>query len=86
MENAMKCFLTNALVIGIVFAGMAGALPIRPVAAADSKDDPSVLQADHALVAALGKADKAAAEKFLDAGFHVDKLGWGNLEQGESPG
>ena len=65
----MRRFITNALVTGIVCAGMAaswqfGRLPL-PIA----KDDPSVLQADHALVAALGKADKAAAEKFLDADF-----------------
>jgi len=65
----MSRLLTKTLVIGIVCAGMAGALQVRPAAAADSKDDPSVLQADHALVAALGKADKAAAEKFLDADF-----------------
>jgi hypothetical protein len=69
MEITLRRFITNAFVIGIVCAVMAGALQIRPVAAADSKDDPSVLQADHALVAALGKADKAAAEKFLDAEF-----------------
>lgn len=65
----MRRFLANALVIGIVFAGMAGALLVRPAAAADSKDDPSVLQADHALVAALGKPDKAAADNLLDADF-----------------
>ena len=65
----MRRFLRKVLVIGIAYAGMAGALQIRPIAAADSKDDPSVLQADHALVAALGKADKAAAEKLLDADF-----------------
>jgi len=65
----MKPILRNVLVIGIVYAGMAGGLQIRPIAAADSKDDPSVLQADHALATALGKADKAAAEKLFDADF-----------------
>ncbi len=69
MESAMRRFITNALVTGIVCAGMAASMGVRPIAAADSKDDPSVLQADHALVAALGKADKSAAEKFLDADF-----------------
>src|ERR1700693_3482433 len=69
MESAMRRFLTNALVTGLLFAGIAASLTVRPTAAADTKDDPSVLQADHALVAALGKADKAAADKFLDADF-----------------
>lgn len=69
MENAMRRFLKNALVIGVVYAGLAVALLPRPAAAADTKDDPNVLQADHSLAAALGKADKAAAEKFLDADF-----------------
>ncbi len=69
MECAMRRFLTNALVTGIVCAGMAFSMAVQPVAAADTKDDPNVLQADHALVAALGKADKAAADKFLDADF-----------------
>jgi len=65
----MKRFITNAFGRGLVCICMAAALQIRPMAAADSKDDPSVLQADHALVGALGKADKAAAEKLLDADF-----------------
>ena len=69
MESATRRFITNALVTGIVCAGIAGILAVRPIAAADTKDDPSVLQADHAFVAALGKADKAAADKFLDADF-----------------
>jgi hypothetical protein len=69
MESAMRRFITNAFVMGIVCAVMASSPVVRPVAAADSKDDPSVLQADHALVAALGKADKAAADKLLDADF-----------------
>lgn len=64
----MRRFLRNALVMLFVCAGMAASLTVRAVAA-DVKDDPSVLQADHTLVAALGKADKAAAEKFLDADF-----------------
>jgi hypothetical protein len=69
MESAMRRCFANALVTGIVFAGMAASLTVRPIAAADTKDDPSVLQVDHALVAALGKADKTAADKFLDADF-----------------
>ena len=69
MESAMRRFIKNALVTGIVCAGMAATLAVRPIAAADTKDDSSVLQADHALVAAIGKADKAATDKFLDADF-----------------
>ncbi len=65
----MRRLITSALAVGIVCAGMAAILTIRPIAAADSKDDPNVLQADRALVGALGKADKAAAEKLLDADF-----------------
>jgi hypothetical protein len=41
------------------------ALTSKPAAAADD----AVVQADHALVQALEKGDKAAAEKFLDADF-----------------
>lgn len=65
----MKRFITNAFVMGILCAGIAVSLHIRRVAAADSKDDQSVLNADHALVGALGKADRAAAEKLLDVDF-----------------
>jgi len=64
MESVMRRFILNALVMGLVWIGMAASLLIQPLAAADIKDDPGVLQADHALVGALGKTDKAAAEKF----------------------
>jgi len=65
----MRFLFRNALVMAFVCAGMAVSLTVRPVSASDAKDDPNVLQADHALAAALGKADKATAEKFLDADF-----------------
>lgn len=63
----MKRFLTHALVIGIVCGGTVAALTSRPVAAAD--DDQAVLQADHALLQAIGKADKTAVSRLLDADF-----------------
>jgi hypothetical protein len=69
MESVMKRFILNALVMGLVWIGMPASLLIQPLAATDIKDDPGVLQADHALVGALGKTDKAAAEKFLDVDF-----------------
>jgi hypothetical protein len=69
MENFMRCLFRQALVTAFVCVCIASSLTVRPVTAADVKDDPSVLQADHALVAALGKADKATAEKFFDADF-----------------
>ena len=65
----MRHFITSALIMGFVSTGMAASLTIRPISAADIKDDPKVLQADHALVGALGKADKAAADKLLDVDF-----------------
>ena len=74
MESTMRRFITNAFVTGIVCAGMAVSLGVRPIAAADGKDDPSVLQADHALVAALGKAD-SSSRKISRRGFHVDEFG-----------
>lgn len=65
----MNRFSTNALTVGILLAGMV-ALASQPSAhAADAKDDPSVLQADHTLVEALEKADKAAASKLFDTDF-----------------
>jgi hypothetical protein len=46
MESAMRRFIKNALFTGNVRAGMAASLAVRPIAAADTKDDQSVLQAD----------------------------------------
>jgi hypothetical protein len=63
----MKRFVANALVIGVLCAAAMAALTSRPVAAAD--DDEAVVQSDHAFVAAVGKADKAAIGKLLDANF-----------------
>jgi hypothetical protein len=63
----MKRFITNSLVLGILCAGTIAALASRPVAAAD--DEKAVLQADHALAEALGKADKTAVGALLDENF-----------------
>ncbi len=57
----------HALAIGVLIGGLSAALTSRPVSAAD--DEQAVLQADHALVQAIGKADKAAVGKLLDANF-----------------
>jgi hypothetical protein len=62
----MKTFLSSALVIGIASGAAALALfTPKPLAAAN---DP-VIQADRAVVQALEKGDRAAAEKLLDADF-----------------
>jgi hypothetical protein len=67
----MKLSITRALVIGILCAGTMAALASGPVAAADVKkyDEKAVIQADHSLAEALGKADKAAVGALLDEKF-----------------
>ena len=61
----MRRFATHALVIAIVCGGILAALTSRLVTAAD--DEQTVLQADHALLQAIGKADKTGMGKLLDA-------------------
>src|SRR6202163_4454425 len=61
----MKRFLAGVLVVLVVSVGIIAVLSTKRAAAAD---DP-VVQADHAIVAALEKGDKAAANKLLDADF-----------------
>ncbi len=63
----MKGWVTHALVTSIVCSGLVAALASRPVTAAD--DDQAVLQADLALLQALGKTDKTALDRLLDAEF-----------------
>lgn len=63
----MRRFATRALAVGVAFGGMLVALASKTVPAAE--DDQAVLQADHALVQALGKADKTAVGELLDANF-----------------
>ena len=63
----MRRFVTPALAFAVMMAGLLAPLTSKSLAAAD--DDQPVLQADHALVKAFGKADKAALGKLLDAEF-----------------
>jgi len=64
-EGVMKQFVTSALMIGALCVGMAAALTSRSAAAAD--DEQAVLRADHALLQAIGKADKSGIGRLLDA-------------------
>jgi hypothetical protein len=67
----MKRCISNSLFAGLVFIGAALA-PAGPALAADD----AVVQADRALVAALQKGDRAAAEKLLDKDFSwIDSKG-----------
>lgn len=58
---------------GMVFAAAAACPSFSGTALAAPADDAAVKQADHALVAALAKGDKAAAEKMFDT-----QLTWTN--------
>ena len=62
----MKGFVTPALAAAVA-CGCMMAAPTKPVAA--SGEDQAVLQADKALVQAIGKADRKAVGKLLDADF-----------------
>jgi hypothetical protein len=62
----LKGFLTPALAAAVACGCMLAALT-KPVAA--SGEDQAVLQADKALVQAIGKADRKAVGKLLDADF-----------------
>jgi len=55
--------------LGIAFIGIGLTLPARYMAAVDPDNNSAVMQADHALVAALAKSDKAATSKFLYGDF-----------------
>ncbi|MBZ5526905.1 MAG: nuclear transport factor 2 family protein [Acidobacteriia bacterium] len=63
----MKRFGAIYLVMGILAAGAIAVMTGQPVAAAE--EEQAVLQVDHALVEALGKADSAAAGALLDDNF-----------------
>jgi hypothetical protein len=75
----MKCLITGMLFIGMVcaattipasFAPIVLAAPLSAGSPADAPDNnQAVLAADHALVAALAKGDKATAGKMFDADF-----------------
>ncbi len=61
----MKRVLSGVVVFVVVSAGILAVLSTKR---ADAADD-AIVQADHAVVAALEKGDKAAANKLLDADF-----------------
>jgi Domain of unknown function (DUF4440) len=62
----MKRFVANALFVTLVCcSAIVGVLSAKP---ADAPDD-AVVQADRAVVQALDKGDRAAAEKLLDVDF-----------------
>jgi hypothetical protein len=78
----MKRFIGGMFIAGMIYTALviSGGLaptigfPVpKPASAASPFDapdnNPAILAADHALVAALGKSDKAAAEKMFDAEF-----------------
>lgn len=64
----MKRFLILGLIVGVLCGGALASGPVGRVDAADEGEQ-AVLQADKSLLSALGKADKAAASKLLDADF-----------------
>lgn len=63
----MNRFIRNAVVIGAMCFGIATAVELRPVAAADETQ--AVLAADAAFLQAIAKGDKAAVGKLLEADF-----------------
>jgi hypothetical protein len=64
----MKCFLFRVLIGGVVCGGMLATAPMGRIAAGADAGQ-GALQADRALLSALGKADKTATRELLDAGF-----------------
>src|SRR3984893_19421570 len=61
----MKSVIAGVLVFVAVSVGLMAVLSTKRAVAADD----AIVQADHAIVAALKKGDKAAANKLLDADF-----------------
>ena len=64
----MKLLMARALIAGLVFGGTFGAPRIGRAAGTDDAGQAAV-HADQSLLEALGKSDKAAAGKLLDANF-----------------
>jgi hypothetical protein len=64
----MKCLLIRALIVGVVCGGILASGPMGRVAAGDDADQTALL-ADRSLLTALGKADKTATGKLLEADF-----------------
>jgi hypothetical protein len=69
----MKRFITSLLATGFVFGAGWAAQEGRAVPTTD--EEQAILEADHALAEALGKADKTAAAALLDESFE-----WTNRE------
>jgi ketosteroid isomerase-like protein len=63
----MKFFARYALIAVVVCAAIVTALETKPALAGEGKEQ--VLQADHTLVEAIGKGDRATAGMLLDAEF-----------------
>ncbi len=61
----MRHSVAKVFAIGVLCAGMCAAFAVKAARAAT--DEQAVLQADHSLLQAIGKADKPAAGKLLDA-------------------
>lgn len=61
----MRHIVAKAFAVGVVCVGMWAASAAEPARAAS--DEQAVLQADRSLLQAIGKADKTAAGKLLDA-------------------
>ena len=61
----MNRVVRNALVVGMVWAGLMATLASRPAVAAED----AVVTADKAVVAALTKGDRVTANKWLDPDF-----------------
>jgi hypothetical protein len=64
----MKRVSIRVLIVGIVCGGVLASWPIGRADANDGSEH-GALQADHSLLSALGKADKTATGKLLDADF-----------------
>ena len=64
----MKNYFIRFIITGIIFGGAFTSGMVGRVSAADEGEQ-SALQADKSLLSALGKADKPAAGKMLDAEF-----------------
>jgi hypothetical protein len=64
----MKPILIRMFIVGVLCGGAMALRPMGQVFAADDGEQ-GALQADKSLSAALGKADKSAAGKLLDADF-----------------
>lgn len=72
-----RIFCGRFICVALVLAGAAVCPSCVGTAAAAPADDAAVQQADHALVTALAKGDKGAAEKMFDA-----DLAWTNAAGG----